>query len=252
MQKHITAEDLYGTAGGDIYSTGTTLPRPRIFEPAINSVTQDIYGTSVATTMQDIYSSAPTQMNIYGTTAQLVMNGNTLQSGGDINGIQKSDAIPPLIVSRPSVLPAAIPPEASLASGFINLSSTRQNDQESSSVIDPSSCSNTAENPSSVACNPSFPVPHTGNQSTRSTTSTFVIPQPSKFSPVFSMQNKAPGIKVETTSSRNNVGTTMQGNFTGLTSSHNPQTTPYIPPSPINISAPVPHQPSIPIPSIPR
>lgn len=273
MQNHITSEELYGTAGENIYSTGKTIPHPKIYAPVTNVVGQDIYGTSVTATMQDIYSTAPPGMDIYGT-AQQIINGNALQSG-DINGIRKSNTILP-IIPRPSVLPPVVPLEATLSSVFIRLSSTRLNDPDFN--LYPKSRSNTTQNLSSIASNAtSSPIPHmgTGIQSTRSANSTAVIPQPSKFTPI--MSTLAPVIKVDTASSRvstqpsinsnpisnlhkpngiESFGTpstrhhsTMQRNFIDLTSSHNPQETRHIAAS-SKLIPEISHQPSIPIPSI--
>ena len=222
-------EDLYGTAGEYIYSSGKMLPSHGIYAPVTTTVSEDIYGNAVAAAMQDIYSSSQTEINIYGTT-QLDMNRKPLSSRTNL----------PPIVPRPSVLPPIIPLEST---------------------------------PSSIASNITSPAiiqQGTGTESTQSATSNFAILKPSKFSPITSTPNAGVGINVDTTSSgtipishmpepsgiqcfatpsinHHPPPPNMQSN--NVTSSHNPQTISNLSASPELISAPIVHQPSIPVPS---
>lgn len=264
VQRDITAEELYGTVAGTT-PTGATLTRNEIFAPVTNvGVSQDIYGTSVAVSGQNtcIYGTASPGIDIYGSAKQ---SGN--ESGhvtrSDINDIRKSNTILPPIVPRPSMLPPIIPLETTLSSAFINTSSTKLNHLDSSSIVNRSFRSNTALNHSTIPSNPTSPMLHmgTGNQSSRSTTQTFMIPQPSNIIPNIANTNTAPVIKVDNAFS-GSVGedftNTVSDDFARgahnhsdiLRNFHDSQTSDV--PSPKRIPEPIPHQPSVPIPSTKR
>ena len=258
VQKDITAEELYGTVAGAI-PTGTTLTRNEIFAPVTNvGVSQDIYGTSVALSGQNtcIYGSISPGIDIYGTAKQSG-NESAHATGSDINSIRKSKTILPSIVPRPSMLPPVIPLETTLSSVFINMSSTKLNDPDTSSII----------NHSPIPSNPASPMLHmdTGNQSNRSTTQTFMIPQPSNVTPNIANPNTAPLIKVDNAFSesvREDFTNTVREDFACGTDSFGASgyfnhsdiprnfydlQTSRVPSQ--RIPEPVPHQPSIPIPS---
>ncbi|XP_028401484.1 phosphatidylinositol phosphatase PTPRQ-like [Dendronephthya gigantea] len=254
VRKHITAEELYGTtACEDIYSKGITPTPPGIYAPIPNVLSHDIYGTSVATSS---FSSAPRQTDIYG-----------IAPAGMIAGIQKSNTILPPIVAQPSVLPPPIPLEATLSSVFIDLSSTKLDSPDSGNL---SSRSNTILNSSRALSNATFLSASqmgTSNQVARGTTSTTTIPQPSQFSQVFSHAPTPPAIRVDKMASSTNASASaisdavtatktdvVESNSSPIahrTASLNDRQRSHITAAcPKLIAQPVPHQPSIPVPSM--
>jgi hypothetical protein len=153
------------------------------------------------------------------------------------NSLQLRTNLPP-VVPRPSVLPPIIPLDAT---------------------------------PLSIASNTTaFGIQQqvAGNQIAQNTTSNFVIPQPSQFSPITSTLNAGAATKIDTTSSGNNpvssipkpTGTppftvpsinhhpNMETDLTGVTLSDDQQATNNIPAFRELIPAPIAHQPSIPVP----
>ena len=223
MQK---SEDLYGIAGADIYSTGTTLPSHGIYAPVTTTVSEDIYGISVAAAMQDIYSSPQTEMNIYGTT-QPDMNRNSLPLRTNL----------PPIVPRPSVLPPIVPLESTPSSIASNITSSTVIQQGTGNQITQSTASILAI-PKPSKLSPIVSTPNAGVAINVHTTSSGTVPISHTPKPSGMQSFAKPSI---------NHHPNMQSS--SVTLSHDPKTINNISASSKLIPAPIVHQPSVPVPS---